>query len=52
MEKPSKKQGDKIKNIIKIDISNYFKGPANMAISVSKVIYKLTETIQKLNQIF
>ena len=41
-------KSDKIKNIIKIDISNYFKGPANMAISVSKVIFKLTETIQKI----
>jgi len=39
---------DNIKNIIKLDISNNYKQPANMAISISIVIKKLTGVIQKI----
>ena len=39
---------DNIKNIIKLDITNNYREPANMAISISIVIKKLTQVIQKL----
>ena len=39
---------DNIKNLIKLDISNNYKQPANMAISISIVIKKLTDIIQKI----
>lgn len=39
---------DKIQNIIKMDISNNYREPAKIAISVSKVISKLTIIIQKI----